>query len=84
MLRVVLLLIGVAALVWLVRRAFAPASDRRDAARETRDEPAREVDELVRCAHCGVHVPRVDALSQHGRHFCGPEHARLGSQEDRS
>jgi uncharacterized protein len=36
----------------------------------------------VRCAHCGVHLPRVEAQTQNGRQFCSPEHARLGSRED--
>lgn len=84
MLRVVLLLLGVAALVWLLRRAFNRASDQGDADGERRAGPSREIDELVRCARCGVHVPRVEALSRDGRHFCSREHARLGSEVDRS
>jgi uncharacterized protein len=82
MLRVVLLLLGVAALIWLLRRGVDPGSGRRAAERAKRARPAREVDELVRCAHCGVHLPRVEAQTQNGRQFCSPEHARLGSRED--
>ena len=81
MLRIVLLLAGVAALVWLLRRAFDPKADRSDAGRV---EPKPEVDELVRCAHCGVHVPRIEAQTRDGRHFCSHEHARLGGGGDRA
>jgi len=83
MLRVVLLLAGVAALVWLVRRAFDPAADR--PARDRTDAQAgpRGVDALVRCAHCGTHVPRAEAASKDGLHYCSEEHARLGVGEDR-
>jgi len=84
MLRVVLLLLGVVALVWLLRRAFDPTSERSAADRATGSGPSQEVDELVRCAHCGVHVPRVDAQLRDGRHFCSGEHARLGAGEDPS
>ena len=82
MLRVILLLAGVAALVWLLRRAFNPTSDRSAADRATGSTPSQEVDELVRCARCGVHVPRVEAQLRDGRHFCSGEHARLGARED--
>lgn len=38
--------------------------------------------DIVPCAHCGVHLPRRDALAgpEHGRAlvFCCPEHRRLG------
>jgi len=84
MLRVVLLVLGVVALVWLVRRAFEPTSGRTDAEGATRPKSAGEVDELVRCAHCGVHVPRVEAQSRDGRYFCSREHARLGGEGHRS
>ena len=82
MLRVVLLVLGIAALVWLVRRAFNP--DSKNAGREQREPDKVSADDLVRCAHCGVHVPRIDAQTQAGRHFCSREHARLGAGEERS
>jgi uncharacterized protein len=28
----------------------------------------------VRCAHCGVHLPRSEALPGRGGLFCGPSH----------
>ncbi len=33
---------------------------------------------MVRCAHCGIHLPRSEALLQGGHTWCSPEHARLG------
>lgn len=84
MLRVILLFAGVAALIWLVRRAFDPSARRPGPDRSPDAAKPTGVDELVRCAHCGVHVPRVEARTQDGRHFCSPEHARLGSEEDRT
>lgn len=34
---------------------------------------------MVRCEHCGIHLPRSEAYLSNGRTWCGPEHARLGS-----
>jgi len=33
---------------------------------------------MVRCAHCGIHLPRSEALLQQGQTWCNAEHARLG------
>ncbi|WP_374048252.1 MULTISPECIES: PP0621 family protein [Thiothrix] len=31
---------------------------------------------MVRCEHCGLHVPAPEAISQGGKHFCSLEHAQ--------
>ncbi len=33
---------------------------------------------MVRCAHCGIHMPRSEAVLTDGQTWCSPEHARLG------
>jgi uncharacterized protein len=60
----------VALVVWLVRRALR---EKRGGAR-----PAAASEDLVRCAHCGVHLPRADAVLVDTQAYCGPAHARLG------
>ena len=37
------------------------------------------VEPMVPCAHCGVNVPRSEALGAAGRFFCSEEHRRLGA-----
>ncbi len=32
------------------------------------------VEDMVRCAHCGVHLPRGEALLVSGDYFCGIAH----------
>lgn len=37
----------------------------------------RAVEDMVRCAHCGIHVPRSESLSSGERYYCSEEHRRL-------
>ena len=37
---------------------------------------------MVRCEHCGLHLPRGDALVSHDGNFCSPAHQRLGRNTD--
>ena len=36
--------------------------------------PAPAPQEMVTCAHCGLHLPRSEALAQGTRYYCSPEH----------
>ena len=38
--------------------------------------PAAAPEDMVRCAHCGVHLPRSESLARDGRQYCSEEHAR--------
>jgi len=33
---------------------------------------------LVRCSHCGIHLPRSQAYLLHGQIWCSEDHARAG------
>jgi uncharacterized protein len=71
--RFLILLLLVFIAVWLIRRALrAPAAS----AELKQREPL--AGELVRCAHCGVHLPRSEARVAQGLVYCSEEHARLG------
>jgi uncharacterized protein len=37
------------------------------------------VEAMVPCAHCGINVPRSEALESRGRFYCSEEHRRVGS-----
>jgi uncharacterized protein len=32
---------------------------------------------MVRCIHCGVHLPRSESITSEGKFFCSEEHRRL-------
>jgi len=40
--------------------------------------PPKTLESMVRCAHCGIHLPRSEALLQNGQTWCSADHARLG------
>ena len=69
MLRMLVLVLLVVLAVWLVRRALRAPRSR---------TPLVKEGELVRCAHCGVHLPRAEAREAAGALYCSEEHARLG------
>ncbi|HLE66605.1 MAG TPA: PP0621 family protein [Burkholderiales bacterium] len=75
--RFILLVLALFLLIWLVRSALAGRA-RRDAQPPTGEGRG----ELVRCAHCGVHLPRSESLSAGGHQYCSEEHGRLGPRED--
>jgi len=74
--RFILLTVALFILIWLVRAALAGRKRRDDA-----PAPGAGQAELVSCAHCGVHLPRAEARSAGGRHYCSEEHWRLGPRE---
>lgn len=47
-----------------------------------RAAPAVEQPEaMVRCAHCGIHMPRSEAVLVSGQTWCSEDHARLGVRQ---
>lgn len=71
--RLIVLGLIVVLVVWLLRRALAaPAKP---------NEPAAPQGDLVRCAHCGVNLPKAEARSAGGLHYCSEEHWRLGPRD---
>lgn len=43
------------------------------------DPEQHPAEDMVICAHCGVHLPQSDSLRLGNRFFCSEEHRRLGS-----
>jgi uncharacterized protein len=39
--------------------------------------PAGAAEDMVRCAHCGVHLPRSESHADGEKFFCSEEHLRL-------
>ena len=78
--RLIILIAIVVAAVWLLKRAL-----RRFEARDTPRSSASEAEpkasqDLVRCARCGVLLPRGEARMAAGALYCSEEHARIGAK----
>jgi uncharacterized protein len=73
--RLLVLILLVVLAVWLVRRALRGKATAGEAKKQ-----AGAHGELVRCAHCGVHLPRSEARQAGGALYCSDEHARLGGR----
>jgi uncharacterized protein len=58
-------MIAIAALVYVLVKSFRKI-----------DAPQRQSDaeDMVRCAHCGVHFPKSEGILAGGHFFCGVEH----------
>jgi len=65
--KILLFLVVVFVLLWLLR---GTTSRRRGGG----VRPPRAPQTMVACAHCGVHLPRHEALPGRGGVFCGDAH----------
>jgi uncharacterized protein len=66
-----LFLVAVFVLLWLLRGAL----NRRGGGAAARRAPTSKApQEMIACAHCGVHLPRDEALPGRGGVFCGDAH----------
>ena len=70
-----LLILAAAAVVYFLIRSYQRSLRRRDAPPPARGAAAED---MVRCARCGVHLPRSESLLAGGEFFCSEEHRRLG------
>lgn len=64
--------------VWLAYRAVKYYLDR---PKPTAPAPTSTAD-MVRCAHCGLHVPKLEAVRDGEQYFCGKQHLEQ-SKSDR-
>jgi uncharacterized protein len=72
MLKVLIIALAVALLLWLL---FGRAARQ---GKPPRGSPPRhaggDAEEMVTCAHCGVHLPRSEALAARSLHYCSAAH----------
>lgn len=63
---------------WVMRAArggkpHQPLAKEKDAARPP---PIAQVQDMVSCARCGLHLPKGEAISGKNALYCSPEHQR--------
>jgi uncharacterized protein len=70
--KIALAVLAVVALLWLLRGARRRVAPPRAANQPTRG--ADEPQQMLACAHCGMHLPKGEALPGRGGVFCGEAH----------
>lgn len=85
MTKLLVVLVVVAVALWALlsrnRRPVRPGeAEARPRAQDAAKAPASpaSAQDMVRCAHCGLHLPAADAVQAGGRPYCGAEHAAAG------
>ena len=66
-----ILIVLVFVLAWWVLKKYRRSLMREDPPR------ARTTEDMVRCEHCGVHLPRSESHASGGKFFCSEDHLRL-------
>ncbi len=68
----ILLLIAAIVGVFLIVRTLLQSTNRK---KPGQPEQLKEQGAMVRCAHCGVHVPQFEAYRSGKRMYCSRDHA---------
>ncbi|PYG02972.1 MULTISPECIES: PP0621 family protein [unclassified Thioalkalivibrio] len=76
--RLLLLIIAIVAIFLAVRTLVRSSGERRRVRRDEPPESLRESGAMVRCAHCGVHVPEDQAVCDGDLCYCSRQHADAG------
>ena len=77
MIRLIFLLAVIAIAVLIVRKIL-------ETGKTTSDEkpPARKpLTDMVRCEHCGVHLPLSEAVQDGDHYYCSREHKELAAKD---
>jgi len=74
-----LLLLVVVAVVYALLKNYQRAINRQQEGTPPAKPAAASGEDMVRCAQCGVHLPKSESFLSQGAHFCSDEHRKLGS-----
>ena len=64
-------------LVYWILKSYRRRVDRRNGPGKAGAE-----EDMVRCQHCGVHLPRSESLTTRGHYYCSADHQRQHLQSD--
>jgi uncharacterized protein len=71
-------LVVIGLIIWLLYRMFQRMLNKPET---TQNEPQEKPSgRMVKCAHCGIHIPQDEALEQDEHYYCSPEHRDAGPQ----
>ncbi len=58
---------------WIIKPRLTAEAEETDE-RKVENEAPKSLEEMVRCAHCGVHLPRSESVTSQGQFFCCNDH----------
>lgn len=70
--RLIFIIVIVALVYWLIK-SYGRQLPKKDESPATQD--------MVSCAHCGVHLPKSESLSVDGKYYCSKAHSRGQSEK---
>ena len=70
-------ILAIAAVAWIIYSLVKRGSNRTPSVRKT---PNGREEAMVKCAHCGVHVPASEAIHAHGQSYCSERHRDADSR----
>lgn len=69
------------AIIWLLIHLFKQYRERRMEHLSNAQEQKKITDQMVKCAHCGLHMPETEAIKQGHSYYCSQEHYQTESGE---
>lgn len=67
MIRLIVLFAAIALIAWAIQMLRRPY-------RRIKQRPTSQGGDMVKCAHCGLHLPSHEAISAGNQSFCSTEH----------
>jgi uncharacterized protein len=74
--KILVLVLGLLLAYWILK-TYRKRVNRRD-----KPPQSGSGEDMVRCGHCGVHLPRSESLIMRGDFFCSAEHQQQHSHSD--
>jgi uncharacterized protein len=73
--KILLIVLGLLIAYWILKRYKRKVEHRAD-------EPPAIGEDMVRCAQCGVHLPRSESLTSEKSFYCSADHRRTHQGTD--
>ena len=68
----------IALVAWLLLRMIKNWANRPSVGQKGNKE---QIETVVRCRHCGLHIPKHEAVKSDNQYYCSQEHLRLHREE---
>ncbi|MCP5245214.1 MAG: preprotein translocase subunit YajC [Burkholderiales bacterium] len=72
--KLVFFLIIAVLIYWILKSRSSEQAENLEESSKAEDTAQKSLEEMVRCAYCGVHLPRSESITSQGEFFCSNEH----------